>query len=74
MCIEHYLTVLATLLLLLLLLLYLLLLYYIYIYIYIYKDCYQKIREQLVSLMIDCFGYILGDHSWLLWVLLTMAH
>ena len=26
---------------------------------------YEKIREQLVSLKMDCFGYVLGNHSYL---------
>ena len=38
------------------------------------EDYYQKIREQLVFFKMDCFRYVLGDHSWLPRVLLTMAH
>ena len=38
------------------------------------EACYQKIREQLVSLKMDCFGYVVGDHWWLPRILLTVAH
>ena len=38
------------------------------------EDYYRKIRKQLLSLKMHCFGSVLGDHSWLPRVLLTMAH